>query len=146
MTHTPLSNCCKAPVRLHVLTNEYMKYHSDICTSCGFPCTLAEPTPTSVKGRELWEDKTVNEAMENIRNNSDIINDSLWYANPKIIEEMIYYVLHSELERKAKEVEGLKDEYPLDGKMIDTVTYAKNWANPLAHKVIESALTIIREG
>lgn len=37
-------------------------------------------------------------------------------------------------------VEEKKKDYPLEGKMIDSVTYGINWANPIAHESLNQVL------
>ncbi len=135
MTYTPLSHCCKAPVdfRDRDDTNLY-------CTVCGKPyITLAEPTPTLVREKELREELVKDMVSRFLRwklpdNFSPdagitfIKYFNVYTEHPMKHEpsgtnlfdaiqakEMVEYmlaglpdILHSELERKAKEVEGLK--------------------------------------
>ncbi len=100
----PLSHCCKAPVKLNVLTNEYMKHHSDICTSCGFPCTLAEPTTTSVRENELRE-KIEEMARTLWRKREYECEIDAEEGLVKFIES----ILHSELERKVANIRNRVD-------------------------------------
>ncbi len=156
MTHTPLSNYCKAPI----LKGNFYPY----CSKCNEQCgTLAEPTPTSVREKELREDEV--ERLSSIfhdiyqkeahRQEDAGIGKARHYdeyeklSEPvkefdRVLARYVLSLLHSELERKASLIEGLKTKELYIGET--QYRHYKGNVDWVYNDAIDSALTIIREG
>ncbi len=167
MPKSPLSSCCNAPMILVKKRQENYFYE---CPKCGSPCTLAEPTKEqanamqvphctctsffTVKGKHKPDcpyftsvrERELREAWNKYSRRSEIDDENIIDCIDTSADYWLH-ILHSELERKAKEVEGLKKsiKYPRGFDVIDTDSASRIVPNKNYNLAIDDCLTIIRD-